>query len=61
MHSIFTKIMMREIPAEFVYEDDTYIVIKDIKPQMPTHLLIIPRQEFPHFHTANDEQLALIK
>ena len=41
--SIFQKIMDREIPADFVYEDDDCIVIKDIRPKAPIHYLIIPR------------------
>lgn len=41
--SIFTKIIKREIPAEFVYEDEFVIGIKDIAPQAATHLLFIHR------------------
>jgi histidine triad (HIT) family protein len=42
--SIFTKIIKREIPAEIVFEDDLYIVIKDIQPQAPVHLLVVPKK-----------------
>ena len=51
MSSIFTKIIEREMPADVVYENDNLIVIKDIKPEMKTHLLIIPKEEIP---TPND-------
>ena len=43
MKSIFEKIIDREIPAEILHEDDTCIAIKDIEPQAPIHILIIPK------------------
>lgn len=43
MDSIFTRIMNRELPADFVYEDEHVIAIRDIVPQAPVHILIIPR------------------
>jgi histidine triad (HIT) family protein len=45
MPSIFTKILNREIPAEFVYEDDHVFAIRDISPQAPVHVIIITKQE----------------
>ncbi len=45
MPSLFTKIMNREIPAEIVYEDQFVVAFKDISPQAPVHLLIVPRTE----------------
>ena len=42
-HTLFEKIINREIKADIVYEDDLCIVINDINPQAPTHLLIIPK------------------
>ena len=42
--TLFEKIINKEIPAEILYEDDISIVIKDISPQAPTHLLIIPKK-----------------
>ena len=41
---IFCKIAKGEIPAEFVYRDETVFVIRDVTPQAPTHLLVIPAQ-----------------
>jgi len=45
MSSLFTKIINREIPCDIVYENTNFIVIKDIKPEKHTHLLIIPKKE----------------
>ena len=49
--TIFAKIIRKEIPAKIVYEDDAYIVINDIQPAAPVHVLVIPKQEIP---TLND-------
>ena len=48
---LFCRIIAREIPAEFVKEDDQAVVITDINPQAPTHLLVIPRE---HLESLND-------
>ena len=45
--TIFGKITRGEIPTEFLYEDDKCVVIRDIHPQAPTHVLIIPRKPIP--------------
>ena len=45
--TIFKKIIDREIPAEIVYEDDLCLAFRDINPQAPTHVLIIPKREIP--------------
>lgn len=42
--TIFTKIINREIPADIVHEDDLSLAFKDINPQAPVHLLIIPKK-----------------
>ncbi len=42
--TIFSKIIRREIPADIVYEDDLAIAFKDIHPQAPVHILVIPKQ-----------------
>ncbi len=51
--TLFEKIINKEIPAEIIYEDDISIVIKDINPQAPTHLLIIPKKVIPKLSDAN--------
>ncbi|MBM3357740.1 MAG: histidine triad nucleotide-binding protein [Betaproteobacteria bacterium] len=45
MSTIFGKIIRREIPADIVYEDEQCLAFRDINPQAPTHVLIIPRKE----------------
>ena len=47
MTTIFKKIIDKEIPAEIVYEDDKALAFRDLKPQAPTHILIIPKKEIP--------------
>lgn len=44
MDCLFCKIIKKEIPAEVVYEDDKFLVFKDIKPLAQVHLLIIPKK-----------------
>lgn len=58
--SIFTKIINRDIPADILYEDDQCICIKDINPQTPVHVLIIPREEIPRLVDAKPEHQALL-
>jgi histidine triad (HIT) family protein len=43
--SIFKRIIDREIPAQIVYEDDLCLAFRDVNPQAPTHILVIPKQE----------------
>lgn len=49
--TIFSKIIARDIPADIVYENDAVLAFKDINPQAPFHVLIIPKQPIA---TAND-------
>jgi histidine triad (HIT) family protein len=49
--SLFTKIIKKQIPAKVAYEDDRYIVIHDIQPQAPAHVLVIPKRQIA---TLND-------
>ncbi len=48
---LFCKIVNREIPSEFLYEDDNYVVFKDINPHAPVHLLLVPKK---HIRSIND-------
>ena len=51
MPTLFEKIVAGELPADIVYQDDTVTAFRDINPQAPTHILIIPNKVIP---TAND-------
>lgn len=55
MSTIFSKIIAKEIPADIVYEDDLVLAFRDIAPQAPVHILIIPKKEIP---TVNDVEEA---
>ncbi|MCC6643287.1 HIT domain-containing protein [Candidatus Peregrinibacteria bacterium] len=60
MPSIFTKIVNREIPAKIEHEDEFCIVIHDIHPKAPVHLLIVPKKEIPTIMEAADEDQQLL-
>jgi histidine triad (HIT) family protein len=47
MATLFTKIINGEIPADIVYEDEHVVAFRDIEPQAPVHILIVPRAEIP--------------
>jgi histidine triad (HIT) family protein len=49
--TIFSKIIRKEIPTEILYQDELVTAFRDINPQAPTHILIIPNKLIP---TAND-------
>lgn len=51
MSCLFCKIACKEISSNVVFEDPEIIVIRDLKPQAPTHMLVIPKQ---HIATIND-------
>lgn len=53
MDCLFCQIAAKEIPADIIYEDDHVVAFKDINPQAPHHILVIPRQHIP---TINDIQ-----
>ena len=57
MMTIFSKIIKREIPADIVYQDDLVTAFRDINPQAPTHILIVPNKVIPTVNdvTAEDE------
>lgn len=48
---LFCKIVKGEIKSEFLYEDDMYVVFRDINPHAPVHLLIVPKT---HIRSIND-------
>ena len=57
--TIFSKIIRREIPADIVYQDELVTAFRDITPQAPTHILIIPNKIIPTVNdvSAEDEQM----
>jgi len=50
---LFCRIIKREVPASIVYEDDNVLAFKDINPQAPVHILVVPKR---HISTLNDLQ-----
>lgn len=58
--TLFEKIIDREIPASFVHEDPQCVVIKDVNPTAPMHLLVIPRKPMPRLCDATHEDQALL-
>ena len=57
---IFCKIIAGEIPADVVYKNDDVLVIKDIAPQAPVHLLIIPVKHFTGLDDVAEHDEALL-
>ncbi len=53
--TIFMKIIRREIPAAIVFEDDLCLAFRDVNPQAPTHILIIPKQPLAKLSDASTE------
>ena len=58
--TLFEKIIAGEIPAEIVYEDDLVVAFRDIKPQAPTHVLIVPRKSIPRLAEATPEDQQIL-
>lgn len=60
MSTIFSKIINKEIPADIVYESDSVLAFKDINPQAPVHILIIPKIEIPKVTDIKGSEHALL-
>jgi histidine triad (HIT) family protein len=58
--TLFQRIADREIPATFLYEDDLCIAFRDITPQAPVHVLIVPRKAIPRIAEASSDDQALL-
>ncbi len=58
--TIFSKIINREIPADIVYEDDLALAFRDITPQAPVHILVIPKKPLPQLAAAESEDHPLM-
>lgn len=60
MATIFTKIINREIPSDIVFENDKVIAFKDINPQAPIHILVVPKKEIDTINDIKPEDKELI-
>jgi histidine triad (HIT) family protein len=60
MATLFGKVISREIPADIVYEDEQCLAFRDINPQAPIHVLLIPKKEIPRLVDATSEDQALL-
>ena len=58
--SIFTKILKGEIPAAIEYEDEDVAAFKDINPQAPVHILIVPKKQIPTLNDADEGDSTLL-
>jgi len=57
---LFCKILNGDIPADIVYESDSAIAFRDINPQAPTHVLIIPRKHIATINDINEEDQEIV-
>ena len=60
MSTLFTQIINREIPADIVYEDQFCLAFRDITPQAPVHVLLIPKEEIVSMATVEAEDQAVL-
>ncbi len=60
MSTLFTQIINREIPADIVYEDQFCLAFRDITPQAPVHVLLIPKEEIVSMATVETEDQAVL-
>jgi histidine triad (HIT) family protein len=58
--TLFEKIVAREIPAHIIYEDDSVIAFRDIKPAAPVHALIVPKKPIPRIADAEESDQAVL-
>ena len=57
---IFCRIAAGEIPCDMVYQDEDFVAFRDIEPQAPIHVLVIPRSHIPSLSEFNEEQLGVV-
>lgn len=58
--TLFEKIIAREIPADIVFEDEHCLAFRDIHPQAPTHVLLVPKRPIPRLGAATPADHALL-
>ena len=54
---LFCRIVRKEIPASIVFENEQYVAFRDINPQAPLHVLVVPREHVPSLNQAADAGL----
>ncbi len=59
-NDLFLKIIEREIPADIVFEDDEILAFRDIQPQAPVHILIIPKRRIATLNDLGEEDAGLV-
>ncbi|HEV7797939.1 MAG TPA: histidine triad nucleotide-binding protein [Pyrinomonadaceae bacterium] len=57
---LFCRIVAGEIPADFIHQDEQSVVIRDLNPQAPTHLLVIPKEHLESLDDASQKDEALL-
>lgn len=60
METIFSKIIRKEIPADIVFESDRVLAFRDINPQAPVHIVIIPKKEIENINSAEPEDKEIL-
>ncbi len=58
--TLFEKIRDREIPAEILHEDEWCLAFRDISPQAPVHVLVVPRKAIPRIGAATEEDVEIL-
>ena len=58
--TLFSKIIDGEIPGDFIHQDDHCVVLRDVNPQAPVHLLVIPKKPIPRVGEASPEDSGLL-
>ena len=58
--TIFEKIIAREIPADIVHEDEVCLAFRDVQPQTPTHILIVPKNVIPRIGEATIDDQSIL-
>lgn len=58
--TLFERIIARHIPADIVFEDDLLLAFRDIKPQAPVHVVLVPKRAIPRIGESSPEDAALL-